>query len=103
VNFSGGINVIWTDSLGNSGTIPFTVSKPNADFNRLGIVSNDGETLKSVEVLTTGGGRFKEFKQVEFSLATKPPPIPEPASIACFAVGLAGIAVGLRRRKRDAS
>ena len=45
----------WTDSLGTTGTLQFTgVPGPDTDFDRLGIVSTD-ETLKSVEVFTTGG------------------------------------------------
>jgi hypothetical protein len=98
-NFNGDINVIWTDSSGNTGTVPFTVSKPNADFNRLGIVSNDGETLKSVEVETLTGGSFKEFKQVEFSFATPPPPVSEPATLALVGTGLVGLGLARRRRK----
>lgn len=95
--FNGDINVFWTDSLGNTGEVSFTgVKGPNADFNRLGIVSLDGETLASVEVTTTGSGSFKEFKQVEFSFAT--PPIPAPASIAVLASGLLGL-LAVRRRK----
>ena len=55
VDDTGIINVRWTDSLGTSGTLQFTgVPGPDRDFDRLGIVSTD-ETLKSVEVFTTGG------------------------------------------------
>ena len=49
--FTGRIDVSWTDSNGKTGSITFTgVKGPDADFDRLGIVSNDGETLKLVTV-----------------------------------------------------
>jgi hypothetical protein len=97
--FTGTIDVIWTDSTGGTGTIPFTVSKPNADFNRLGIVSLDGELLKSVEIMTPGSESFKEVKQVEFSFAT--PPVPAPASAAVLMTGLLGLLVTSRRRRKS--
>jgi hypothetical protein len=47
--FIGAIDVILTDSAVTSRTLVFTgVEGPNSDFARLGIVSNDGETLKSL-------------------------------------------------------
>ncbi len=96
--FTGIIYVTWLDSLGNSGTITFSgVKGPNADFDRLGIVSNDGETLASVEISTPGSESFKEVKQVEFSFAT---PIPAPAGTAVLAAGLLGLFVA-RGRKRS--
>lgn len=98
--FTGDIDVTWTDSLGNTGTVHFTgVKGPNADFDRLGIVSTDGETLASVEVTTPGDESFKEFKQVEFSYAVPPPPVPAPAGITVLASGLLGLLV-VRKRKR---
>ena len=55
VGDTGVINVAWTDSNNLSGTLQFTgIPGPDTDFDRLGIVSTD-ETLKSVEVFTTGG------------------------------------------------
>ena len=97
--FTGDIDVMVTDSSGAVSTIDFTgVKGPDADFDRLGVVSTDGETIKSVEVLTPGSESFKEFKQVEFSFVVPPPPIPEPASVALLGVGLVTLSL-VRRRK----
>ena len=49
--FTGAIDVEWTDSAGTARS-RFTVPKANQEFDRLGIVSNDGETLKSVDLLS---------------------------------------------------
>jgi hypothetical protein len=101
--FNGMIDVIWTDSAGTSGTLDFTgVSGPNSDFGRLGIVSNDGETLKSVEVMTTASGSFKEFKQVQFSGTGIIPSIPELSTWAMMLAGFAGLGfLGYRAPRRE--
>jgi hypothetical protein len=97
--FNGTIDVIWTDSAGTSGTLDFTgIGGPNSDFARLGIVSNDGETLKSVEVMTTASGSFKEFKQVQFSGTGITPSIPEASTWVMMLLGFAGLGyAGFRR------
>jgi hypothetical protein len=93
--FTGVVDVTWTDSSGMMDTIKFTVPRPNEDFARLGIVSTDGETLKSVEISTTGSGGFKEVKQVEFSSA-----IPEPSTYVLMLLGFAGLGyAGLHKAK----
>jgi hypothetical protein len=98
--FTGTVDVTWTDSSGMSGMIAFTdVKGPNADFDRLGIVSTDGETLKSVEVSTPGSESFKEFKQAEFSSA-----IPELSTWALMLLGFAGLSyAALNKAKRARS
>jgi hypothetical protein len=90
--------VTWTDSAGTSGTLFFTgVKGPNSDFDRLGIVSNGGETLKSVMISTPGSESFKEFKQVEFSGTGIIPSIPE---LSTWAMMLTGF-VGYRASRRE--
>jgi hypothetical protein len=102
VDDTGIINVRWTDSLGTSGTLQFTgLPGPDKDFARLGIVSTD-ETLKSVEVFTTGGESFDEFKQVQFSAAGIPPSIPELSTWAMMLAGFAGLGfLGYRAPRRE--
>jgi hypothetical protein len=98
------IDVSWTDSNGKTGSLSFTgVKGPDADFDRLGIVSNDGETLKLVTVSVppsqAAGESFKEFKQIEFSSAT--PVIPESSTWAMMLLGFAALGfVGYRAARK---
>jgi hypothetical protein len=101
--FTGTIDVSWTDSNRKTESITFTgVKGPDADFDRLGIVSHDGETLKLVTVSVppsqTGGESFKEFKQIEFSSAA--PVIPEPSTWAMMLLGFAGLGFAAYRASR---
>ena len=99
VGDTGVIDVTWTDSGGASGTLSFTgVPGPDEDFGRLGIVSNDGETLASVVVTTAAGESFKEFKQVQFSGAGLTPSIPEPSTWAMMLLGFVGLGYAGYRR-----
>jgi hypothetical protein len=104
--FEGTIDVSWTDSNRKTGSITVIgVKGPDADFDRLGIVSHDGETLHLVTVSVppsqSGGESFKEFKQIEFSSAT--PVIPEPSTWAMMLLGFAGLGfVGYHRQTRRA-
>ena len=101
--FTGTVDVIWTDSTGTSGMLTFNnVSGPNSDFGRLGIVSNDGETLKLVEISTPGSESFKELKHVEFSGTGIIPSIPELSTWAMMLAGFAGLGfLGYRAQRRE--
>jgi hypothetical protein len=103
--FTGTVDIAWTDSSGMSGTLTVMgVKGPSADFDRIGIVSTDGETLKSVTISTPGSESFKEVKQVEFSSASI---IPEPSTYVLMLLGFAGMGyAGLHKAKsarRDAA
>jgi hypothetical protein len=88
--------VVWslapiTIHANTNGSFPFDI----------GVVSNDGGTIKSVTFSAPDG--IKESKQTEFSLApgASSPAVPEPSTMALVLSGLvsAGIA-GLRRLRR---
>jgi hypothetical protein len=100
--FTGTVDIKWTDSLGTTGMVSFTVLHPDADFGRFGIVSLDGETLKSVEIITPGSESFKEVKQVQFSGVSGV--IPEPSTWAMMLLGFAGLGyVGYRHGRKGRS
>lgn len=86
------IDVIIQDNQGHAPeTFMFTVSKPNEDFGRLGIIAAvPGETIKSVEIMNSGG--FEEAKQFEFDLT----PVPEPGAWLMMIAGLGLLGAALR-------
>jgi protein with PEP-CTERM/exosortase system signal len=72
-------------------TFTFTGLGKNKDFGRIGIISLDGETIKSVTLTSD----FKEVKQIEFSFAGAQ--VPDSGTTAMLLGGaLAGL--GLMRR-----
>lgn len=97
--FTGVVDISWTDSSGMSGMLSVSgVKGPNSDFDRIGIVSDDGERLKSVEISTTGSGGFKEVKQAQFSVSSA---IPEPSTFALMLLGFAGLGYAALHRGKS--
>jgi len=92
----GKVTVTVQDNQGNPAqTFTFTGLGENADFDRIGIVSMDGETIQSV---TISSGGFEEVMQVDFSEANA---VPEPASLTMFGLGIVGlVGYGWRRSRR---
>jgi len=63
---NGTVTVVVQDNQGDpSQSFTFTGLGANADFARQGIISLDGETIKSITLISD----FKELKQIEFSFA----------------------------------
>jgi hypothetical protein len=85
--------VVWsfgpiTIDANKNGSFPFDI----------GVVSNDGGTIKSVTFAAPDG--IKEFKQTEFSLAPGVSPVPEPSTMALALSGLVGAGLADLRRLR---
>src|SRR6478672_11651995 len=91
--FTGIVNVNVTDQNDVVFNLVFTgLAGPNSDFARIGVVSLDGETIKSLEIVTPGSESFKEVKQIEFSGSGIPvEPVPEPSTLSLIGLGLLGL------------
>ena len=95
--FDGIVNVTVVDFANVAYDFTFSgLSGPNADFASIGVISTDGDTIKSVTISADQGESFKTVKQIQF--VDPPTPVPEPVTLSLFVAGLAGMA-GLRRRK----
>jgi hypothetical protein len=85
----------------DQGNLPQTFtfdSGKDDDFSRIGVVSFDGESIKSVNVT----GDFKELKQIEFSGIAGA--VPEPATWALMLLGFGAMGfAGYRRSRRGLS
>jgi hypothetical protein len=87
----GTVTLIVTDSLGNPPqTFIFTGLGQNQDFARQGIISLDGETIQSVQLISD----FREVKQIRFSFA---PGVPDGGPTVML-LGAALCALGIARR-----
>jgi len=87
----GTVTLIVTDSGGNVQTFTFSGLGQNDDFARRGIISTDGETIKSVELQSD----FKEVKQIEVSFGTGVVP---DGGATVMLLGAALSVLGLARR-----
>jgi hypothetical protein len=90
--FTGEVDVKVTDQIGSIFSFDFTIAKADADFDRIGVVSYDGEWIKSVEIFTPGSESFKEVKQINFSR------VPEPSTFLLLGAGLGGLWIWRRRK-----
>jgi hypothetical protein len=88
-----------TDKSNSLFTFDFTIPKANADFSSIGVISNDGDTIKQIEVSDSSG--FNQLKQAKFSTSTSPiSPVPIPAAFPLFGTALIGLGAITRWRKR---
>jgi len=90
----GNVTVIVQDNQGHAPqTFTFTGLGRNNDFERQGIISLDGETIKSVTLM----GTFKEVKQIMFTLAPDPRSVPDSGATVML-LGAALGTLGMTRR-----
>ena len=91
------MTVIVTDNQSNTPqTFVFTGLGANADFSRIGVISNDGETIKTIELIAAGDG-FKEVKQLRISGPEVPPVVPDGGATVML-LGAALSVLGMTRR-----
>ena len=92
---AGGVFITVLDAQGNVPQIFSFLDRKDTDFTRIGIVSLDGETIKSVQILSDG---FKEVKQINFS-GEGVHNVPEPTTMLLLGLGLVGLA-GVGRKMK---
>jgi hypothetical protein len=91
------IDLIVTDQSGASESFAFSVAKANQDFTRMGIIAAmTGETIKSIELINSGG--FKEAKLFAFGVVPAAG-VPEPAAWASMLLGFGAIGAAMRRSR----
>ena len=76
-------------------TFEYLIADANKDFERIGVVSTDGDWLKSVTITNDS---FLEVKQIDFS--GQRTPVPEPGTFMLLGAGFFGLAVYGKRRKK---
>lgn len=96
-NGTGDVSIRVIDQAGAAFVFDFVINQTDRLFDRIGVISNDGDWLSSVEILTAVTGGFKEVKHIDFSLQANP--IPEPSTFILLSAGLIGAAL-LRRRAK---
>ena len=86
----GMVTLIVTDQFGNTSQFVFDNLGSNANFARQGIISFDGETIASVELISN----FREVKQIRFSFAAGVPD----GGLTVMLLGAALCGLGIARR-----
>lgn len=97
MNGTGDVSIRVIDQAGVVFLFNFFIDQADRLFDRIGVVSNDGEWIRSVEILTAVTGGFKEVKHIDFSEQANP--IPEPSTFTLLSAGIIGVTL-LRRRAK---
>jgi hypothetical protein len=93
---AGAIQLNVTNQNGVNTGFTFDIDQARRNFERIGIVSPDGDWIDAVNISFAEG--FEQVKQIDFS--PQAAPIPEPSTFILLAFGLAG--VGLLRKRSKA-
>lgn len=92
----GDVTINVTDAGGVLFSHVFSIAT-NGNFQPIGMISKDGQSIKSVSITSAG---FKDVRQIEFSPVS---PVPIPPALALFGSGLVGLSFLSRRRGRKQS